>query len=240
MSTVATKTGKSIAARPAAAGAQAARSRWGHEVQNKEEQTALKRLAILRTAARLFNERGYHETSLNELAARLHVTKPSLYYYVKSKEDILLQILHHAMDQIGPAIAVANQTGSDGLNKLKIFVRTYIDVLTGDFGKCLVLSGIAPLELASREQIRPSFRHIDHSVRKMVADGVADGSIAACNPKIAAFTLFGALHWMTSWYRSDGELGPDELATQIFTIFVAGLQPQARLKGIAKKQPASR
>lgn len=211
-------------------------NRWGYEVQNKEEQSALKRLAILRTAAQLFNERGYYETSLNELAARLYVTKPSLYYYVKSKDDILLQILHHAMGEIGPAIELANQAGTDGLNKVQIFVRMYIDVLTGDFGKCLVLSGTAPLELASREQIAPLFRHIDHSVRKMVADGVADGSIAHCNPKIAAFTLFGALHWMTSWYRADGELGPNELATQIFTIFAAGLQAQAGVKKkVAKK-----
>ncbi|RYX95426.1 MAG: TetR/AcrR family transcriptional regulator [Comamonadaceae bacterium] len=212
------------AATPAANGT----SRWGYEVQNKEEQSALKRLAILRTAAQLFNERGFYATSLNDLAGLLNVTKPSLYYYVKSKDDILLQILHHAMEQIDPAITLANETGTSGLDKLRIFVRKYIDVLTGDFGKCLVLSGSTPLEPVSRAQIAPSFRYIDQSVRKMVAEGVADGSIAPCDPKIAAFSLFGALHWMTSWYRADGELGPDELATQIFTIFSAGLQAQAK------------
>lgn len=107
---------------------------------------------------------------------------------------------------------------------MHVFVRTYVDVLTSDFGRCLVLSGIAPLEIASREEIVPSLRHIDTAVRKMVALGVADGSIAPCNPKIAAFTLFGALHWMTSWYRPDGELTPDELATQILTVLTVGLQ----------------
>src|SRR5688500_7135341 len=82
---------------PVKAARPAAPTRWGYEVQNKEEQSALKRLAILRTAAQLFNERGFYATSLNDLATLLNVTKPSLYYYVKSKDDILLQILHHAM-----------------------------------------------------------------------------------------------------------------------------------------------
>lgn len=230
------------AAKPANAAApapasRAGASRWGHEIQNKEEQSALKRLAILRTAAQLFNERGYYETSLNDLAARLHVTKPSLYYYVKSKDDILLQILHYAMGQIDPAITLAQQTGGTGLEKLRIFVGKYVEVLTGDFGKCLVLSGTTPLEPASREQIKPSFRYIDQSVRQMVTDGIADGSMAECDPKIAAFTLFGSLHWMTSWYRSDGALGPEELAGQIFTIFQSGLKAQAKpVKAASKKK----
>jgi AcrR family transcriptional regulator len=203
-------------------------SRWGYEVQNKEEQSALKRLAILRTAAQLFNQRGFYATSLNDLAKLLNVTKPSLYYYVKSKDDILLQILHHAMGQIEPAITLAEETGANGLEKLRIFVGKYVHVLTGDFGKCLVISGTTPLEQASREQIAPAFRRIDQAVRAMIAEGIADGSIAPCEPKIAAFSLFGSLHWMTSWYRADGASSADELAEQIFAIFQNGLQATAK------------
>ncbi|MDP3761200.1 MAG: TetR/AcrR family transcriptional regulator [Ramlibacter sp.] len=213
------KKSASIPARPA----KGDKPRWGYEVQNKEEQSALKRVAILRTAARLFNERGFYATSLNDLAKLLHVTKPSLYYYVKSKDDILLQILHHAMGQIDPAIGLAEATGVNGLDKVRIFLGKYVHVLTGEFGKCLVLSGTTPLEQDSRDQLAPSFRRIDRAVRKMVADGVKDGSIAPCDPKIAAFALFGALHWMTSWYRPDGARSPDELADEIFQIFKNGM-----------------
>jgi AcrR family transcriptional regulator len=216
------------AARPPVAGPRDSSARWGYEVQNKEEQSALKRLAILRTAAQLFNERGFYATSLNDLAKLLNVTKPSLYYYVKSKDDILLQILHHAMGQIEPAIAAAEETGRNGLEKLRIFVGSYVHVLTGDFGKCLVLSGTTPLEPASRVQVAPAFRRIDQAVRRMIAEGIGDGSIAPCEPKIAAFCLFGSLHWMTSWFRADGELSADELAEQVFAIFRDGLEQRGR------------
>ncbi len=202
-------------------------SRWGYEVQNKEEQSALKRLAILRTAAQLFNQRGFYATSLNDLAKLLNVTKPSLYYYVQSKDDILLQILHHAMGQIEPAIVLAEETGTSGLEKLRIFVGKYVQVLAGDFGKCLVLSGTTPLDEASREMVAPAFRRIDQAVRGMIAQGIEDGSIVRCDPKIAAFSLFGSLHWMTSWYRPDGDLSADELAMQIFEIFRHGLAAPA-------------
>jgi AcrR family transcriptional regulator len=210
-------------------------SRWGYEVQNKEEQSALKRLAILRTAAQLFNQRGFYATSLNDLAKLLNVTKPSLYYYVKSKDDILLQILHHAMGQIEPAILHAEETGANGLEKLRIFVGSYVQVLTGDFGKCLVLSGTTPLEPESREQVAPAFRRIDRAVRGMIAQGIEDGSIAHCEPKIAAFSLFGSLHWMTSWYRANGDFSADELAEQIFAIFREGLRGTGG-KGLAARK----
>ncbi len=233
---------KAFASTPAPAAPAVANgaSRWGYEVQNKEEQSALKRLAILRTAAQLFNQRGFYATSLNDLAKLLNVTKPSLYYYVKSKDDILLQILHHAMGQIEPAISFAEETGSNGLEKLRLFVGEYVKILTGDFGKCLVLSGTTPLEQESREQVAPAFRRIDQAVRGMIKLGIADGSIAECEPKIAAFSLFGSLHWMTSWYRADGEFGADELGEQIFAIFREGLRGAGGKVAVDKKGPGVR
>src|ERR1700738_172797 len=52
---------------------------------------AVKREAVIRAAAREFNRKGYHNTSLDDIAARLEVTKPTVYYYVTSKEQLLFQ-----------------------------------------------------------------------------------------------------------------------------------------------------
>ncbi len=195
--------------------------RWGAQDLPRRQAPEAKRLAILRAAAQLFNANGFHDTSLNDLARSLNVTKPSLYYYVQSKDDILLQILNQAMGEIGPAIEAA-QAASHGLEMLRIFVGRYVQILVGDFGKCLVLSGTSPLEPKSREQLAPAFRRIDQAVRQMIAKGIADGSIRPCDPKVSGFTLFGALHWMCSWYKEDG-LSPQELGDQIFDVFEKGL-----------------
>ena len=71
--------------------------RWEGSDLGREEQRKLKRLAILHAAAKMFVERGYYETSLADIAASLNVTKPTLYYYVSSKEEMLAQIASSAL-----------------------------------------------------------------------------------------------------------------------------------------------
>jgi AcrR family transcriptional regulator len=199
-------------------------AKWGHEIQSRVEQGGLKRFAILRTAAELFNERGFYETSLNELAKRLNVTKPSLYYYVKNKDDILLQIMNQAAVEFAPAMTLAEQSGLCGLEKLKIFVTQYTVAMTGVFGKCMVLSGLGPLEPSSRDELTPTFRLLDTFVRNLLEEGIQDGSITSCDTKITAFSIFGAMHWLARWYRPDGELNPQEIADRVFAIFESGLK----------------
>lgn len=199
-------------------------ARWGSEIQSRDEQGGLKRFAILRTAAQLFNEKGFYETSLNDLAKRLNVTKPSLYYYVKSKDDILLQIMNQAVIEFTPAMTMAEQSGVSGLEKLRIFVNQYTKVMTGVFGKCMVLSGLGPLEQSSRNELTPTFRLLDTFVRKLLEEGIKDGSIAPCDTKITAFSIFGAMHWLTRWYRPGGELNAQEIADRVFSIFESGLK----------------
>lgn len=204
--------------------------RWGDDLQNRkqnrEQQFALKRMAILRTAARLFSERGYRETSLNDLAKLLGVTKPTLYYYVKSKDDILFQCLDVAMKEIRATLTEANRSHKTGLQKLRIFAERYVKLLTGDFGKCLVLAGITPLKEDNRVRLAVGFREIDRVVKQIVAEGVKDGSIARCDLRMVTFAYFGALHWITKWYRTDGTRTPEQIADGLFAVFEAGLQPR--------------
>ena len=199
-------------------------ARWGNEIQSSAEQGDLKRSAILRKAAELFNERGFYETSLNELAKHLNVTKPSLYYYFKNKDDILLQILNQATIQFTPAMKLAEESGLCGLEKLKIFVTQYTVCMTGVFGKCMVLSGLGPLEPASRDELTPTFRLLDTFVRKLLEEGIRDGSITPCDTKITTFSIYGAMHWLARWYRPEGQLSPQEIAERVFTLFESGLK----------------
>ena len=201
--------------------------RWGSEVPQRDAQFAAKRMAILRAAAQMFAGLGYHETSLNELARRLGVSKPALYYYVKSKDDILLQCLDVAMQDIRAALADAEACRKDARQKLKLFVARYVDLLTGDFGKCLVLAGITPLAEEQRQRLAVGYREIDRAIQKIVAAGLRDGSLARCDTRMVTFALFGALHWITKWYQADGGKTPAQIAAGLFQVFELGLKPRA-------------
>src|ERR1041384_1246347 len=79
--------------------AQTAPSPWAGRRRPREAR-ALKREAVILAAARAFRERGYHNTSLDDLAASLKVTKPTLYLYVPNKEAILFECFKAGLAQI--------------------------------------------------------------------------------------------------------------------------------------------
>ena len=106
---------------------------FGNGIQSRAEQRELKRMAILRVAAQMFNESSFHKTTLTDLAKRFNVTKPTLYYYVKNKDDILGGILEIAMQQLREVINREPDTDLTGYEQLYAFFKLYAAVMTDDF-----------------------------------------------------------------------------------------------------------
>lgn len=213
-----------------------AASPWSSAPERARDR-ADKRDAVLRTAARLFNEKGFHATSLDEVAERLNVTKPTLYYYVKNKDEILFDCVHAGLDLVRAGIAEAAHSGGTALDKLRACMHAYADVVTQDYGMCVIRVGEDPLPLEGRRQLRQLKAQIDLEFRKVIEQGIAEGSIAPCNVKLAAFTLAGALSWIGRWYRPDGELAPAELAEQCIGMLLNGIV--GRDEPLAARPPAT-
>ena len=160
------------------------------------------------------------------MAERLHVTKPTLYYYVRNKEAILFECVRTGLEMMRAAIEAAGASGGSAMDKLVSAMREYARVATMDFGMCIIRVGEEPLPPESQRQLRRLKAAIDHEFRRLIEQGIAEGSIAPCDPKIAAFTLAGALSWIARWYRPGGELAPDEIAAQCIGLIVNGLVPR--------------
>jgi hypothetical protein len=79
------------------------------------------------------------------------------------------------------------------------------------------------LSAAARREVRTLKRRIDASIRGYIEDGIADGSIASCNPKLAAFAAAGAINWIGTWYRPDGGMTADEIASGFAELLTRGL-----------------
>lgn len=195
--------------------------------RDREREREVKREAVLRAAAQLFNEKGYHATSLDEVAERLHVTKPTLYYYVRNKEAILFECVRTGLEMMREAIEAAGASGGSAMDKLVSAMRAYARVVTMEFGMCIIRVGEEPLPPESRRELRRLKGVIDHEFRRLIQQGMAEGSIAPCDPKIAAFALAGALSWIARWYQPRGALDPDEIAAQCIRLIVDGLAPRS-------------
>lgn len=189
----------------------------------RAEQHALKRDAVLRTAARMFNERGFHATSLDDVAERLQVTKPTLYYYVRSKDEILFECVRTGLQMLQDAIAQSAEGGGSALDKLMAAMRQYVRIVTADFGMCVIRVGEDPLPADSRRELRRVKASLDLEFRELIRQGIAEGSIVPCDPKLAAFAMAGALSWIGRWYLPDGPLTPEQIADQCISLLTRGL-----------------
>ncbi|MET0541592.1 MAG: TetR/AcrR family transcriptional regulator [Variovorax sp.] len=192
-------------------------------VGNRAQQREVKRNAVLQTAAQLFNERGFHATSLDDIAERLNVTKPTLYYYIESKDQILLECVRTALDLMNAGIDDVRAAGGSAIEQLKACMRIYSGVVTQDFGMCVIRIGEDPLPAPLKKELRRAKAGIDLQFRKLIEAGIAEGSLAPCDPKMAAFMLAGALSWIGRWYRSDGSLTPDQIADQGIELLLNGV-----------------
>ena len=182
-------------------------SPWS-KLRDREQERKVKRDAVLRTAGRLFTEKGFHATSLDEVAERLHVTKPTLYYYVKNKDEILFECVRISLEMLHADVAAAAASGAKPLDKLEAAMRSYVHIVTEDFGLCVIRVGEDPLPPASRKKLRALKAQIDIEFRGVIEEAIADGSIAPCDAKMAAFAIGGALSWIRRWYEVDGPYTP--------------------------------
>jgi AcrR family transcriptional regulator len=192
--------------------------------RRRAREHALKREAVILAAARMFRERGYHNTSLDDLAASLEVTKPTLYLYVPNKEAILFECFRAGIAPILATLDECERAGGPARERLFAFIRGYAGAIVGDFGWCMLRAEDQHLGAAMGRRIKLLKAGIDRRMRALIDAGVADGSIRACDTRMTAFALAGALNWMGHWYREDASLKPLEIADRFIDVFNRGLK----------------
>lgn len=192
--------------------------------QERQKERVLKRHAVLQAAVRMFNERGFHATSLDDVAASLGVTKPVIYHYLGNKDQVLFECVRLGLTQIRGAAVAARAAEGTGLDRLKAFLRRYAEVNMDDFGRCVIRTGDETLSPESRREFRALKGEIDRDMREVIAEGVADGSIYAKDVRLTAFTLAGALNWPARWFDPEGPESRSEVAAAMVEILCEGLR----------------
>jgi AcrR family transcriptional regulator len=197
----------------------------------------VKREAVIRAAARAFNRKGYHNTSLDDIAAVLEVTKPTVYYYVSNKEQLLFECFVAGIEPIRAAFRQARRLGVPARERLKAVLRHYGQAVASEFGWCMVRAEEQDLSPGMSAHIKALKSEIDQGIRRLLREGMQDGSIHPCDPKMTAFALAGALNWIAHWYREDQSMSGAEIAAAFIAVFENGLSPRATA---AATRPASR
>ena len=156
------------------------------------------RQEILRTAARLFQQRGYDATSMNDVAAALKLSKGGLYHHFQSKDEILFEIMNHAMELTQERVIAPVRSIADPEERLRALIRLHIEVVLSprDREITVMLHENHPLPPALRKRINERKKEYVHFVESLIADVQTNAqrgrpAKGAVSPRAAAFALLG-------------------------------------------------
>ncbi len=211
---------------PTKASATPAASPWRNRRKARSDR-GIKREAVIRAAARAFNARGFHNTTLDDIAGALEVTKPTLYYYVENKEQLLFECFRAGLEPIRAAIRETGAGTVQARARLRVVLLRYAQAIASEFGWCMVRAEDQDLGAAMQKHVKALKSEIDQGIRRLIREGIADGSIGACDPKMTSFALAGALNWIAHWYRDDQSLSAEQVAERFVSLFEDGLRPRS-------------
>lgn len=189
----------------------------------RQQKSERKKLDILRSAAWVFRKKGYHNATMEDISERLLMTKGSLYYYFKSKEEIFYQCQQYVLDKLLEGLKAGEALPEGPAERLRHLVRNHIGVITDELsGSVLHLD----FDLLSPPRLQPIIRKRDQyeqGIRRLIQDGVRQDVFRRCDVKLTTFALLGALNWVSKWYSAEGGRPSDEIATAFADYLVGGL-----------------
>ena len=179
---------------------------------------------ILSAAAQIFSEKGFHATSMQDIAQAVNLQKASLYHHVSSKQQILVDVLDRALDML---IANMEEVMARPLlpdEMLRQAIQCYLQTMLDHRDLSAVL-------LLEHRSLRPEL-HAHHVPRRdrfeglwrdLIRSGIKQGVFANTDPAMTGRALLGAMNWTITWYRPDGLQNSMMVADQFANVFLNGL-----------------
>lgn len=179
--------------------------------------------AVLAAAVRLFNERGYEATSMDDVAKRLGITKSSLYHHVSGKQELLRIAVDQALDGLDDAMAEVEQQERPAIDRLELLLRNSVLVLAERLEYVTLLLRVRG-NTAVEQQALLRRRIFDAKVTKLVEQAQAEGAIRHdVDAATAARLMFGMVNSLIEWYRPRRG-GAGELADAVTIVAFDGLR----------------
>ena len=179
---------------------------------------------ILEAAAQVFRQKGFHGSSMQDIAEAVNLQKASLYHHVSSKQEILLALLDRALELLLERISTISNQNIPADEKLRQMIRAYLQILADNTD----LSAVLLFEHRSLER-KQHARHVPNRDkfealwRNVLQEGVTARRFQCDNPALTTRAILGILNWTITWYRPSGTLAIDEIADHYSNLLLNGL-----------------
>lgn len=192
---------------------------------------------ILACATRLFQQKGFHATSMQDLADAVGLQKGSLYHYIGGKEDLLLKIFDLAMSSLSQRLERIVAGSGPAREKLRRAIAGHIQVLADNLGMLTIFVREAhALSPDHVERVRAGRRTYNALFERVLREGVESGEFRPLDVKLVALAILGLCNSMYQWYSPDGRLSSAEIAARFAELVLEGIVASGE-SGAANESP---
>jgi AcrR family transcriptional regulator len=178
---------------------------------------------ILQAALRAFRERGYHATTLDDIAVRLGLRKTALYHYFPDKEAILYACHLESLSRLEHLVGEARARFGRPAEQLAYLIREHVRVMTDTLQGSPLAFEVTALSPDHQWEIIHGRDAYERALRETIDQGIRAGDFRPTDPKLAAFAILGAINWIARWYQPGGPLEAEELGERFAEQLLGGL-----------------
>ncbi len=182
-----------------------------------------KKREILRSAAGAFRRRGFSGASMEDITAALGMTKGSVYYYFKNKQEILFFCQDHSLDRMLAGAARIERMKAPADEKLARLVDAQLRCMLDELDGAAAHLEVSALPPARLRRIIVKRDRYEAALRRVIASGVRTRVFSPCDPKLAALAVLGAINWAARWYRPDGPATVERISESFNALLIRGL-----------------
>ena len=174
----------------------------------------------------LFEKKGFSQTSIQDIADALNVTKGTFYYYFSSKEQLLMEIHSHYIDDLlqrqGTIIADDTATYKE---KLRRIIRLLIfDIRDKGASARVFFREMKHLSDVNAEQVKQKREEFRQNIEKIISGGISNGEFSEeLQADMIAFGILGVTNWSYQWYDPNGKISEDALSTIFVNMILNGI-----------------
>ncbi|MPS30176.1 TetR/AcrR family transcriptional regulator [Pigmentiphaga sp.] len=179
---------------------------------------------ILLEASKLFAQSGYESSSIGELAAAIGVSKPAIYHYFATKQDIYDAIILQALQGLTDAVVPAVDAQPAPLDKLRVFMTAHAAYLEHNYWSFVAMlvgfSGMSPSYRDDASRLRDAYERL---LRQILEQGAREGVFRPGQIVTSGRAVLSLLNWMARWFKPGHGSTAEQIALDYFELLSAGL-----------------
>ncbi|MFZ5824783.1 MAG: TetR/AcrR family transcriptional regulator [Bacillota bacterium] len=183
-----------------------------------------KQAEIMQAAIDLFQQKGYHATSMQDIADAVGLQKGSLYHYISGKEDLLVVIIHDALSSYNAQLAEIRGLDLPVRQRLEMAVRAHLKGIAENLGMLTIfLRESYALNPDQQRMINEESDRYNRMFEELFTEGIAKGEMRDLDPKFATRVVLGSCNWFYRWYRPGGPQSIDQMADFFVDLLFNGI-----------------